>query len=46
MKGDLTLINAHEIADQAKKKLQRAFPNIDIITHEDPVRVKTDIKSF
>ena len=37
MDGDISLIEAHRIADEVEEKLQAAFPNADIIIHEDPV---------
>jgi len=37
MEGEISLIEAHRIADEVEEKLQAAFPNADIIIHEDPV---------
>ncbi len=37
MEGEISLNDAHRIADDVEKKLQTAFPNADIIIHQDPV---------
>lgn len=34
--GDLNLVTAHEIAAQVEKKICNAYPNADIIIHQDP----------
>ncbi len=34
--GDLSLVAAHEIAEQVQRKIQHAYPNADIIIHQDP----------
>lgn len=36
MDGDISLMQAHHIADEVEAKLQAAFPNADIIIHQDP----------
>ena len=36
MDGDLVLQKAHDIADDVEKKICEAFPNADVIIHEDP----------
>lgn len=36
MDGELSLMQAHHIADEVEEKLQAAFPNADIIIHQDP----------
>lgn len=36
MDGELSLMQAHRIADEVEEKLQTAFPNADIIIHQDP----------
>ena len=36
MDGSLTLYEAHEIADSIEENLREAFPNADVIIHEDP----------
>lgn len=37
MDGEISLMKAHRIADEVEAKLQAAFPNADIIIHQDPV---------
>jgi ferrous-iron efflux pump FieF len=34
--GSLPLIQAHCVADEVEQELRRAFPNADVIIHEDP----------
>ena len=36
MDGDLTLIDAHTIADQVMAEVERAFPGAEVLIHEDP----------
>lgn len=36
MDGNMTLFDAHTISDQVEAELLRAFPNAEIIIHEDP----------
>ncbi len=36
MDGNMTLFDAHTISDQVEAELMRAFPNSEIIIHEDP----------
>lgn len=38
MDGNLSLTDAHDIADEVEKELRNEFPNADIIIHQDPVR--------
>jgi ferrous-iron efflux pump FieF len=35
--GGLTLIQAHEIADQVEIMIAQAFPGAEVIIHQDPV---------
>lgn len=39
MDGNVTLYQAHRIADEVHEKLTSAFPNADIIIHEDPAEI-------
>ena len=39
MNADLTLIDAHTIADQVMAEIQRAFPGAEVLIHEDPYGV-------
>jgi ferrous-iron efflux pump FieF len=34
--GNLTLIDAHTIADMVMRDIERAFPNAEVLIHEDP----------
>ena len=34
--GNLTLIDAHAIADAVMRDVERAFPNAEVLIHEDP----------
>ena len=40
MDGSLTLRKAHEIADEVMHEVERAFPNAEVLIHEDPFGVK------
>ncbi len=39
---DMPLIRAHEIADDVELKIRRAFPNAEVIIHEDPEGLEED----
>jgi ferrous-iron efflux pump FieF len=34
--GNLTLIDAHTIADEVMREIERAFPHAEVLIHEDP----------
>lgn len=34
--GNMTLLDAHTIADQVMNELERAFPDAEVLIHEDP----------
>ncbi|MDA0304687.1 MAG: cation diffusion facilitator family transporter [Proteobacteria bacterium] len=36
MDGDITLMDAHVIADDVEIRIMKAFPNAEVIIHEDP----------
>jgi ferrous-iron efflux pump FieF len=40
MDGNLTLIDAHMIADQVMSEVERAFPDAEVLIHEDPHGIK------
>jgi len=44
MDVDITLMNAHRIADEVEEELRKEFPNADVIIHEDPVGLETDVE--
>lgn len=46
MEGTIPLLTAHTIADEVERELNTVFPNADIIIHQDPAGVETDIKKF
>ena len=46
MDGDISLITAHTIADEVEKELNAVFPNADIIIHQDPAGIETDIRTY
>ena len=46
MDGDIPLLTAHTIADEVEGELLAVFPNADIIIHQDPAGVETDIKTY
>ena len=46
MDGDIPLLTAHAIADEVEGELLAVFPNADIIIHQDPAGVETDIKTY
>ena len=37
MDPEITLVRAHEISDEVEEELHKAFPNSEIIIHEDPL---------
>jgi ferrous-iron efflux pump FieF len=39
---DLTLVEAHALSDQVEARLQSAFPEADIIIHQDPISLGDD----
>jgi ferrous-iron efflux pump FieF len=40
MDGNLTLLEAHEIADDVMDDIEHAFPDAEVLIHEDPFGVK------
>jgi ferrous-iron efflux pump FieF len=40
MPGTLSLLRAHEIADEVETALRHAYPNAEILIHEDPAGVE------
>lgn len=46
MDGDLSLIRAHEIADEVELQIRKAFPNAEIIIHEDPEGIAEERVGF
>src|SRR6516225_3960640 len=46
MDGSLSLVRAHEISDEVEAKLRAAYPNAEIIIHQDPEGVEEPRSSF
>ena len=40
MEGEISLNEAHRISDEVEEKLQEAFPNADILIHQDPIEAE------
>jgi len=46
MDGALSLIRAHEISDEVEANLRAAYPNAEIIIHQDPAGIEEPRSSF
>ena len=46
MDGALSLLQAHEISDEVEAKLGAAYPNAEIIIHQDPEGIEEPRSSF
>ncbi len=46
MDGDLTLLRAHEISDQVEAAVNEAFPDSEVLIHEDPKGLFEDHTEF
>lgn len=46
MDGQMSLLRAHETADEVMVKIREAFPNADILIHEDPAGVEEPKAKF
>ena len=46
MDGAMSLIRAHEISDEVEAKLRAAYPNAEIIIHQDPEGVEEPRSNF
>ena len=44
--GEMTLLRAHEIADEVEAKIRTAFPAADVIIHQDPEGLEQDTPVF
>ena len=42
MDADLTLLKAHEVSDAVEMELQEAFPDAEILIHQDPTGIVED----
>jgi len=45
MDGSLNLVRAHEISDEVEAKLRSAYPNAEIIIHQDPEGIEERARS-
>jgi len=43
---ELTLLRAHEIADEVELKIRMAYPGSDVIIHQDPQGVQEAHRSY
>jgi ferrous-iron efflux pump FieF len=46
MDGSLSLVRAHEISDEVEAKLRAAYPNAEIMIHQDPEGVEEPRANF
>ena len=46
MNGVLSLLRAHEISDEVEAMLRAAYPNAEIIIHQDPAGIEEQRSSF
>jgi ferrous-iron efflux pump FieF len=46
MDGNLTLLKAHEIAEEVMEEVERAFPHAEVLIHEDPFGIKERRATF
>lgn len=46
MNGDMTLSRAHRISDEVESQIRAAFPNSEVIIHEDPDDITEDRSGY
>ena len=46
MNGSMSLLRAHEISDEVEAKLRAAYPNAEVIIHQDPEGIEEPRSSF
>ena len=46
MDGSMSLLRAHEISDEVEAKLRAAYPNAEVIIHQDPEGIEEPRSSF
>ena len=46
MDGAMSLIRAHEISDEVEARLRAAYPNAEIIIHQDPEGIEEPRSNF
>jgi ferrous-iron efflux pump FieF len=46
MDGEMSLIRAHEVSDEVEEMLRAAYPNAEILIHQDPAGIEEPRSSF
>ncbi len=46
MDGAMSLIRAHEVSDEVEARLRAAYPNAEIIIHQDPEGIEEPRSNF
>ena len=46
MDGDMTLARSHTVSDEVEARILEAFPNAEVIIHQDPSGVEEVRRSF
>jgi ferrous-iron efflux pump FieF len=46
MDGDMSLLDAHAISDSVEEKVIEAFPNAEVLIHEDPEGIEEERAVF
>jgi len=46
MDGEMSLIRAHEISDEVEAELRAAYPNAEVIIHQDPEGIEEPRSTF
>jgi ferrous-iron efflux pump FieF len=46
MEGKITLLHAHKIAEQVMTDIRAAFPNAEVLIHEDPEGIEEERAVF
>ena len=44
LEGSMTLKEAHKISDEVESQIKEAFPNAEVLIHEDPDDIAEDRK--
>jgi ferrous-iron efflux pump FieF len=44
--ADMSLMRAHEIADEVEALIHRVFPNAEVIIHQDPEGIREERTTF
>jgi ferrous-iron efflux pump FieF len=46
MDGGMSLVRAHQISDEVEARLRSAYPNAEVIIHQDPQGVEEPRSNF